>query len=256
MIDSSAIIHPTAKIGAQVTIGPWTVIGPYVEIDEGTVIGPHVVINGPTRIGKNNRIYQFASVGEAPQDKKYKDEDTVLIIGNNNTIREYCTLNRGTNQGGGTTRIGDNNWLMAYVHIAHDCVIGNETIFANNASLAGHVHVDDYAIISAFCGVHQFCFVGAHSFIARASYASKDVLPYIIVAGYIPEANGINTEGLKRRGFSSDTIESLRRAYKIIFRRGLTVQQAITELEECMPECPEIGLFISALKKSERGFVR
>lgn len=256
MIESTAIIHPTAKVADNVSIGHWSVIGPYVEIQEGTSIGSHVVINGPTRIGKNNRIYEFASVGGAPQDKKYQGEDTVLEIGDNNTIREYCTLNRGTNLGGGVTRIGNNNWLMAYVHIAHDCIVGNDTIFANNASLAGHVHVGDYAILSAFSGIHQFCYVGAHSFIGGATYIGKDILPFVLVAGgYTPATCGINTEGLKRRGFNSEMIDTLRRAYKVIFRRGLTVQQAIDELQG-FPESTDLNMLIDALKKSERGIVR
>ena len=255
-IDERAVIHPSAKIASNVTIGPWTVIGQNVEIAEGCIIGPHTVINGPSIIGKNNRIYQFSSIGDDPQDKKYASENTVLEIGDNNTIREFCTINRGTAQGGGMTRVGHNNWIMAYCHIAHDCVVKNHTIFSNNASLAGHVEVDDYVIISAFSGIHQFCRVGESAFIAKASYTSKDVLPYTLVAGHNAAVCGLNTEGLKRRGFKMNVIEELRRAYKIVFRKSLTVQQALVELHEMLPGCPEVKLMIHSLKNSVRGIVR
>ncbi len=256
MIDNRADIDPSARIADNVHIGPWTTIGPDVEIGEGTRIGSHTVINGITKIGKNNNIFQFSSIGEVPQDKKYHGEETILEIGDNNTIREYCTINRGSAQGGGATRIGDNNWLMAYVHVAHDSEIGNHTTFANCATLAGHVVVQDYASISAFSAVHQFCTVGAYSFVAKASYVCKDVLPYILVGGHSPSPCGLNTVGLKRNGFSSDAIENLRRAYKIIFRRGLAVQQAIEELQVLLENCPEVQRLISALGSSERGVVR
>lgn len=255
-IDDRAIIHPSAKIANNVEIGPWSYVGANVEIGEGTKLGPHVVINGPTRIGKNNTFYQFASIGEAPQDKKYKGEDTVLLMGDGNTVRENTTINRGTVQGGGVTKIGDNNWIMANVHIAHDCDVGNNTQFANYSALAGHVKIEDYAIVSGFSAIHQFCVVGAYSFIARATYVTKDVLPYVMIAGYDASACGLNTEGLKRRNFSPTTIENLRKAYKIIYRKGLTVQQALVELYELLPECPEIKLFIQALENSQRGIVR
>lgn len=256
MIDNRAEIHPEAIIAENVEIGAWSVIGAHVEIAEGCKIGPHVVIQGPTRIGKNNRIFQFASIGEEPQDKKYNGEDTLLEIGDDNTIREFVTLNRGTVQGGGVTRIGNDNWIMAYVHVAHDCIIGNHTIFANNASLAGHVIVEDYAVLSGFSGVHQFCTLGAYSFVAKATYVAKDVLPYLLVAGYSPTVCGLNSVGLKRQGFSSTTLEHLKRAYKIIFRKGYTVKQAIAELHEMISECPEIEAFITAMQNSQRGIVR
>ncbi len=256
MIDERAIIHPTARIARDVEIGPWTIIGPDVEIQEGTWIGPHVVINGPTKIGKNNRIFQFASLGEAPQDKKFHGEKTTLEIGDNNTIREFCTFNRGTVQGGGVTKIGNNNWIMAYVHIAHDCIVGNNTVFANNASLAGHVIVEDFVTFAGFAGVHQFCRVGSYSFVAKATYVTQDVLPYILVSGYTPEACGLNTEGLKRNGFSTETIENLKRAYRLIFRQGLTLKEAIVELEKIQHQGPEIGRLIQALQDSTRGIVR
>jgi len=256
VIDERAQIHPNAKIAGDVEVGPWVVIGEHVEIDEGSWIGPHTVINGPTRIGKNNKIFQFASIGEAPQDKKYDGEDTILEIGDGNTIREFTTINRGTIQGEGATRIGNNNWIMAYVHIAHDCIIGNETIFANYAALAGHVNVEDYAIISGFSAVHQYCTIGAHSFLAKATYITKDVLPYLMISGYSATTCGLNTEGLKRRGFSTEDIENLRRAYKIIFRKGLTVQQAKVELHELLPQCDAIRPLLDALNNSTRGIVR
>ena len=258
MIDPRAEIHPAARIAENVTIGPWTVIGAEVEIGAHTWIGSHVVIKGPTQIGAHNKLYQFSSIGEDPQDKKYQGEDTLLEIGDYNIIREFCTLNRGTVQGGGVTRIGNHNLLMSYVHIAHDCIIGNETIFVNNASLAGHVIVEDFAILSGFCAVRQFCTVGAHSFVTGTSSVVKDVLPFLLVAGQGGDAKpyGINTEGLKRRGFSAESINYLRRAYKVIYRHGLTVPDAIIELRSMLEECPEIQLMIDGLEKSELGIMR
>ena len=200
MIDTRALIHPKAELASDVEVGPYTVIGPDVMIGEGSWIGPHVVINGPTRIGRHNKIFQFASVGEIPQDKKYGGEPTLLEIGDRNVIREFCTLNRGTAQGGGVTRIGSDNWIMAYVHIAHDCQIGNHTIFANNASLAGHVVIEDHVILGGFTQVHQFCALGAHCFTAFGSGIAKDVPPYVMVAGHPAEPHGLNVEGLRRRG--------------------------------------------------------
>lgn len=256
MIDPRADIHPSAKIAEGVHIGPWSVIGNDVEIDSGTWIGPHVVINGPTRIGKNNKIYQFASIGDAPQDVTYSGEKTTLEIGSNNVIREYCTINRGTGKGGGHTQLGDHNFLMAYVHIAHDCRVGNHTIFANYAALSGHVIIEDFAIIGAYSAIHQFCTIGIHSFIAVATYIRKDVMPYVITSGYNAATCGLNAVGLKRRGYSAEAIETLRRAYKIIFRRGLTVEQSLVELEQFLPECPEVQPMIDSLKNSQRGIVR
>jgi UDP-N-acetylglucosamine acyltransferase len=256
VIDNRADIHPSAKIGENVVIGPWTVIGEDVEIGDGCYIGPHVVIRGPTKLGKQNRIFQFSSIGEESQDKKFNGEKTYLEIGDNNTIREFVTINRGTVQGGGYTRIGNDNWLMAYVHVAHDCIIGNHTIFSNNASLAGHVTVEDHVILAGFSGVHQFCSIGAHSFVAKATYITKDVLPYVLVSGYTATTSGLNSEGLRRRGFDNDTLEHLKRAYKVIFRKGLTVKNAIVELQEMLPQCPEISAFINGLQNSTRGIVR
>ena len=256
MIDSRAVIHPKAEVAPDVEVGPFSVIGPDVVIGEGSWIGPHVVINGPTRIGRQNKIFQFASIGEMPQDKKYGGEPTLLEIGDRNVIREFCTLNRGTEQGGGATRIGSDNWIMAYVHIAHDCQIGNHTIFANNASLAGHVTVEDHVILGGFSLVHQFCNLGAHCFTAFSSGIAKDVPPYVMVSGYSAAPHGLNAEGLRRRGFSNETIVSLRRAYKTIYRSNLTLKEAIAQLKQQISACPEIGLMVDFLEKSTRGIVR
>lgn len=256
MIDERAIIHPSAKIGQGVSIGPGAVIGEDVEIGDGTWIGPYVVIRGPTVIGKNNKIFQFASIGDAPQDVTYKGEATRLEIGDENIIREYCMINRGTVKGGGLTKIGHQNFLMAYAHVGHDCMLGNQIIMVNYSALSGHVIVDDYAIIGPYAAIHQFCKIGAYAFIARATYVNKDVLPYLMVIGPTTGTCGINTVGLKRRGFSSATVDQLRRAYKIIFRKSLTVQEALAELELMQDECPEVLPLIDSLNASTRGIVR
>jgi UDP-N-acetylglucosamine acyltransferase len=256
LIDERAIIHATAKISANVTIGPGAVIGADVEIAEGSWIGPHVVIKGPTIIGRENKIFQFSSIGEDPQDKKYCGEKTLLKIGDRNIFRECCTINRGTLQAGGVTSIGNDNLFMACVHVAHDCIIGDNAIFANHSSLAGHVLVGDHAILSGFSGVHQFCAIGAHSFVGGGSMVTKDVLPYVLVDGHDAKTCGLNAVGLKRRGFSAEAINILRKAYKIIYRNGLTVDQALEQLMELLPECSEVGLMIEALKQSTRGIVR
>ena len=256
MIDERATIHPTAQLGQGVTVSPGAIIGANVIIGDNTWIGPYAVIEGPTRIGKNNKIFQFASVGDEPQDLTYKGEPTELIIGDNNVIREYCMISRGTLKGGSVTRIGNNNFFMAYSHIGHDCIVGNHIILINYSALSGHVILDDYAIIGAYSAVHQFCHVGAYAFIARATYVTKDVLPYVMIAGHDSAACGINTVGLRRRGFSSAAIDCLRRAYKVIFRKGLTVEQALVELEVMQQECPEVVPMITALKQSTRGILR
>ena len=256
MIDSRAVVDSKAKIADGVTIGPYAVIGPDVEIGEGTWVGPHVVINGPCRIGKENKFYQFSSIGEDPQDKKYQGEPTLLEIGDRNVIREYCTFNRGTAQDLGYTRIGNDNWIMAYVHIAHDCVVGNNTIFANNATLAGHVNIQDYAILGGACLIHQFCTVGAHSFIGMGSHISKDVPPYLMVSGQPAEPHGLNVEGLRRREFSPESIKALRQIYKIIYRSGLTVVKALEQIEPLTSEFEEVATFSEFVAKSERGIVR
>lgn len=256
MIDPRAIVDPSARLADDVSVGPWTLIGPDVEIGAGTVIASHVVIKGPTRIGRNNRIYQFSSVGEDTPDLKYKGEPTRLDIGDHNVIREGVTIHRGTVQDKGLTRIGDHNLLMAYVHIGHDSVIGNHTILVNNAALAGHVTVGDWAILSGFTLVHQFVNIGMHSFSGMGSAIGKDVPAYVTVAGNPAEAKGINTEGLKRRGFSADAMTALRRAYKAIYRQGLTLDEALSEVGRMLPEHPEILPLLESLQASTRGIVR
>ena len=256
MIDERAMVHPSAQLAKGVTVGAGTIIGADVEIGENTWIGPYVIIQGPTRIGKNNKIFQFASVGDEPQDITYKGEPTRLEIGDDNVIREYCMISRGTVKGGGVTRVGHGNFLMAYSHIGHDCLVGDQIIMVNYAALSGHVSVANYAIIGPYAAVHQFCHVGAYAFIARATYVTKDVLPYVMIAGSETSACGINTVGLRRRGFSSAAIDGLRRAYKIIFRKGLTVQEAVSELETMQKDCPEVIPMIDALNESTRGIVR
>jgi UDP-N-acetylglucosamine acyltransferase len=256
VISEHAIIHPSAKIAERVTIGPGSIIGADVEIGCDTWIGPQVVIQGPTEIGSRNKIFQFASIGDAPQDKTYQDEPTKLVIGDDNTIREFCMISRGTVKGGMTTKIGNQNFFMAYSHVGHDCVVGNHVVMVSYSALSGHVVVDDHVNIGAYAAVHQFCHVGAYAFIARATYVTKDVIPYVMIAGQATNACGINTVGLRRCGFSSEAIDNLRRAYKIVFRKGLTVQQAVAELEVQQQDCPEIILMIDALNKATRGIVR
>ena len=256
MIDPRAIVDPGARLAADVDVGPYSVIGPGVEIGAGTVVGPHVVIRGPTRIGRDNHIFQFASIGDAPQDKKYAGEPTRLEIGDRNVIREYCTINRGTAQGGGLTSIGDDNWLMAYVHIAHDCAIGNQTIFANGASLAGHVNIGDYAILGGFTLVHQFCSLGAHCFTGMGSAIAKDVPPYVTVSGQPAQPHGINAEGLKRRGFSPSDVQAIRRAYKVLYRSGLKLTEAQQRIAAMVDEHAELATLRDFLARSKRGVVR
>lgn len=254
MIHNTAIIDPSAKIADNVQIGAYSVIGPDVEIGAGTWVGPHAVIQGPARIGCDNKIYQFASVGAIPQDMKFKGENTSLEMGDRNVIREFCTIHRGTIQDKGLTRIGNDNLFMNYVHIAHDCVVGNHTIFANNASLAGHVTVEDYVIFGGFSGVFQFCRIGAHSFVSTNSVVIKDVPPYLKVSGYYAKPYGLNTVGLQRRGFAEAAISALRRGYKIIYRNGLTVAQAIEELHKLAS--PEVQEMIRFIESSAAGIVR
>jgi UDP-N-acetylglucosamine acyltransferase len=256
MIHPTAVIADSAVIAGDVEIGPYTVIGENVEIGAGTRIDSHVVVQGPTRIGQQNRIYQFSSIGDDPQDKKYAGEETHLEIGNRNTIREFCTINRGTAQDRGLTTLGDDNWILAYVHIAHDCVVGSNTIFSNNATLAGHVHVGDWVIFAGFSGAHQFCHVGAHSFLGMYAGASRDVPAYTLVAGQPATPRGINAEGLKRRGFSPEQIKNIRNAYKIVYRQGHKLADAIVELDELAKAQPELDLFVQSLRTSERGLLR
>ncbi len=256
MIHTTAVIDPGARLAAGVSVGAYSVIEADVEIGENTWIAPHVVISGPTRIGRNNKIYPFSSIGAVPQDKKFTGEKTYLEIGDDNVIRESCTINRGTMQGGGVTRIGNNNWIMAYVHIAHDCIIGNHVVFANNASLAGHVTIHDYVILGGFTLVHQFCVVGTYAFTAMASAISKDVPPYLMVSGHMAKPHGLNTEGLKRHGFSVNTIGQLRRAYKILYRSNYTVEQALENLRILERDCSEVGKWVEFLGNTTRGIIR
>ena len=255
-IHPTAIVDPGAELASDVEVGPYSIIGARVRVDSGTTIGPHVVIKGRTTIGKNNRLLQFSSIGEAPQDKNYAGEDTELIIGDDNLIREFCTFNTGTVQGGGKTRIGNDNWIMSYVHIAHDCVVGNHTIMANNAALAGHVTVGDHAILGGFALIHQFCEIGEHAFVSFASHVNQSIPPYVTVAGEKSSVKGINTEGLKRRGFSPDQIQNIRRAYRTLYRSGLTLDDARAALQEMAEEAGEIRLMVDFLSHVERGIIR
>jgi UDP-N-acetylglucosamine acyltransferase len=256
MIHPTALIDPAARIGSKVEIGAYSIIGPDVEIGDGTIIGPHVVIKGHTRIGRDNRIFQFCSLGEVPQDKKYAGEPTRLEIGDRNTIREFCTFNLGTVQDLGVTRIGDDNWIMAYVHIAHDCQVGNKTTFANNSQLAGHVTVEDWAILGGFTGVHQFCRIGAHVMTAVGSVILQDVPPYLMAAGNTAQPYGINVEGLKRRGFTPDALLALKRAYRTLYKSGLLLEEAKQKLAEEGKTQPEVLRFVEFLEQSKRGIIR
>jgi len=256
MIHPTAIVHPGARLADDVEVGAYTTIGEHVEIGSGTVVGPHVVINGHTRIGRNNQIFQFCSLGEVPQDKKYDNEPTRLEIGDHNTIREFCTFNLGTVQDAGVTRVGDHNWIMAYVHLAHDCQVGNHTIFANNAQLAGHVKVSDYAILGGFTVVHQFVRIGAHIITGMGTILLQDVPPFVLASGNPAAPHGINAEGLKRRGFSSATIMAIKRAYKTLYKSGLGFDQAREGIRAQLADCPDLQLLVDFLDQSERGIVR
>ncbi len=256
MIHPTALVDPAARIGNNVSIGAYSIIGADVEIGDDTWIGPHVVIEGPTRIGRENRIWQFASLGAAPQDKKFHGEASRLEIGDRNMIREFVTFNRGTADGSGLTRIGNDNWLMAYVHIAHDCVVGNHTIFSNASSLAGHVLVDDWVILGGFTLVHQFCQVGAHAFTAMGAIINRDVPPYVTVAGSFAEPKGINSEGLRRRGYSSDRIMAIKRAYRTLYMSGLPLSEARSELARAAEGAPDVKLMLDFIERSQRSLVR
>lgn len=256
MIDARAIIDPGADIDEGVEIGPFSVVGPEVQIGRGSRIGPHVVIKGPTVIGRNNRIFQFASIGDDPQDMKYAGEKTCLEIGERNVFREFVTINRGTVQGGGATRIGNDNLFMAYIHVAHDCLIGNHVIMANGASLGGHVNIDDYAILGGFTMVHQFCHIGAHAFCAMGTGITKDVPPFLMVAGKPAKPHGINTEGLGRRGYSNETVQCIKRAYKTLYMRKLKLDEAVDSLGKAAVDSPEVEMLAEFIQNRSRSIVR
>ena len=256
MIHPTAIIEPGARLAAGVRVGAYSLIGPQVEVGEGTVIGPHVVIEGRTRIGRDNRIWQFASIGGAPQDIKYAGEDTAVEIGDRNTFREYVTVNRGTIGDAKVTRVGNDNWVMAYVHFAHDCQIGSHTVFANACALAGHVQIGDWAILSGYTLVHQFVRVGAHSFTGMGTALDRDLPPYVRAAGNRAQPYGINTVGLRRRGMSSATVDALKQAYKTIYRHGLGQEDMRRTLEEQARSCPEVRAMLDFLNASKRGYIR
>jgi UDP-N-acetylglucosamine acyltransferase len=256
VIHASAIVSGAARIAENVDIGPYSVIGADVEIGTGTKIESHVVIKGPTTIGQHNHIFQFASIGDDPQDRKYGGERTELVIGDRNTIRECCTINRGTQQDKGVTRLGNDNWLMAYCHVAHDCVVGDHTIFANNASIAGHVSVADWAVLGGFTTAHQYCRIGPHALTSMFSYVSKDVPAYITASGRPAAPRGINAEGLKRRGFSAEQVQNIREAYRVLYRRGMKLEEALAVLTASAQTQPELELLLKSLRSSARGLIR
>jgi UDP-N-acetylglucosamine acyltransferase len=255
-VHPTAIVAKGARLAANVSVGPYTVIDGDVEVGEGTTIGAHNVITGRTKIGRDNRIFHFCSIGEANQDKKYKGEPTRVEIGDRNTIREYCTINRGTVLDAGVTRIADDNWIMAYSHIAHDCQVGSNTVFANHATLAGHVHIGDWTTLGGFVGVHQYVKVGAHVMAGVSTVLLQDIPPYLTVAGQPAAPHGINSEGLKRRGFSPESIMALKRAYRTIYRSKLSLEEAKAELEKQAAETPEVRALVDFIAASTRGILR
>jgi UDP-N-acetylglucosamine acyltransferase len=256
VIDPHAIVSPQAELAADVAVGPFSVIGPGVRIAAGTVVGPHVVITGQTTIGTNNHIYQFASLGDAPQDKKYGGEPTRLEIGDRNVFRESCTMNRGTAHDKGVTRIGNDNLFMAYSHVAHDCVVGSDTVFANCASLAGHVEIGDWVILGGLSAVHQHCKIGAHAFLAGGAIVTRDVPPYVMVAGNPSAPHMVNSEGMKRRGFTEEQVRSVREAYRLVYRSDLKLSEALERLEPSAREQPELRLFVDFIRSSTRSIIR
>lgn len=256
MIDPRAVVSPEARLAADVTVGPFSVIGPGVEIGARTIVGPHAVINGPTSIGTDNHIFQFASIGDAPQDKKYRGEPTRLVIGERNVFREFVTVNRGTTHDKGVTRVGDDNLLMACAHIAHDCVVGSHTVFANGAVLGGHVEIGDWVILGGLSAVHQFSKVGAHSFLAGGAIVRQDVPPYVMVAGNPAAPYAVNAEGLKRRGFTEEQIRAIRDAYRIVYRSDLRLIEAVARLEPQARERTEIRAFVDFIQAATRSIVR
>lgn len=259
-IHPTAIVDSAAQLDSTVEVGPYSIIGPHVSIGAGTVVGPHVVIEGHTTIGRDNKFFQFSSIGAAPQDKKWSGEPTRLEVGDRNTVREFCTFNTGTAQDKGVTRLGSDNWISAYVHLAHDCQVGSNTIFSNNAQLAGHVEVGDWAILSGYAGVHQFCKIGAHAFVGMYTSLTQDVPPFVLVSGNPAGARGVNIEGIKRRGFTRPQIDAIRGAYKTIYRNNLTLDEAKAALAKEQGEAQEgagqIGLILDFLGTTTRGIVR
>jgi UDP-N-acetylglucosamine acyltransferase len=262
LIHATAIVDPKAELDSSVQVGPYTIIGPHVRIDAGTTVGPHCVIEGHTTIGKDNRIFQFNSLGAIPQDKKYAGEPCELIMGDRNTIREFCTFNIGSPGDAGVTRVGDDNWIMAYVHVAHDCVVGNHTIFANNSQLAGHVHVGDWVILGGFTVVHQFVKIGAHSMTAMCSLLFADLPPFVMCQGQPAQARSMNFEGLRRRGFSADSVSAVKAMHKALYRDGLTLDQAKARIDELPAKHSDaqvvVDLMLGFLAESspQRGIVR
>ena len=256
MIDARAIVSPGAQLAADVTVGPFSIIGPQVQIGPRTIIGPHVVVNGPTTMGADNRIFQFASIGDAPQDKKYRGEPTRLVIGDRNIFRESCTINRGTTHDKGVTRIGDDNLFMAYAHVAHDCLIGNNTVFANSVAMGGHVEVGDWAILGGLVAVHQFAKIGAHAFLGGGAILSRDVPPYVMVAGNPAVPHGVNVEGLRRRGFTDDQIRHIREAYRVLYRSEIKLSEALALRAPLEQARPELGAFVAFIRSATRRLVR
>jgi UDP-N-acetylglucosamine acyltransferase len=261
MVDAAisplASVHPDAKIGANVEIGPFTMIGADVEIGDGTRIGPHCSIHGPTRIGRDNRIHGHAAIGGDPQDKKFAGERAELVIGDGNVIREFVTINRGTGSGSGITRVGDRNWLLAYVHVAHDCIVGDDCVFSNNATLAGHVEVGNHVILSGFVGVHQFCRIGAHAFIGMGAFVNGDVPPYLMVAQEdYGRPRGINSEGLKRRGFDAERVAAIKRAYRALYMSGANLADAKAQLAALASDSDDVRAFLDFIERSERPLLR
>lgn len=256
LIDPTAQVDPAATLGDNVRIGPYAVIGPHVELGDDCEVGPHATVFGPARIGRGNRIFQFASVGAEPQDKKFAGEETLLEIGDGNTIREFVTINRGTVQDQGVTRIGNDNWIMAYVHIAHDCTVGNRIVFANGASLAGHVDVGDDAILGGFTLVHQFCSIGAYCFSSMGSCIKQDVPPFVTVAGNPAVPHGVNSEGLRRQGFAREDVYALRRAYRMLYKSGLRLEPALEKIDELAASHPPVARLVAFIRDSRRGIVR
>ncbi|MGB3429093.1 MAG: acyl-ACP--UDP-N-acetylglucosamine O-acyltransferase [Burkholderiaceae bacterium] len=259
-VHSTALVDPKAELAADVEVGPYCIVGPLVKLGPGTVLDAHVVVGGRTTVGRGNRFFPFCAIGGAPQDKKYGGEDTELVIGDGNTVREHCTFSLGTVQGGGVTRVGSDNWIMASVHIAHDCMVGDHTILANNVTLAGHVTLGDWVILGGLSGLHQFCSVGAHAMAGGGSIILRDIPPYVICNGNPCAPHGINSEGLKRRGFDGDTINQLRRAYKAIYRDGKTVAEAVAALDELIAEAPAsagaVALLRDFVRDAPRGIIR